>query len=139
MPDTIFDRIVRGEAPAHRVWEDGAFLAFLDTRPSRPGHVLLIPKEVSERGGDDVFALPPDVYAALWERARRLAGPVREAMDARRVGVVVEGFGVAHAHVHLIPLDKVGDLGPQSEEPVSHGELAAVASKIRQAVEAAGV
>ena len=93
MLDTIFDRIVRGEAPAYRVWEDDAFLAFLDTRPSRPGHVLLIPKEVPERGGDDVFALPPDVYAALWERARRLAGPVREAMGARRVGAVVEGFG----------------------------------------------
>ena len=138
MSDTVFDRIVRGEAPAHRVWEDDAFLAFLDTRPSRPGHVLLIPKEVPD-GGGDVFALPPDVYAALWERARRLAGPIRDAMGARRVGAVVEGFGVAHAHVHLIPLDRIGDLGPQAEEPVSHGELAAVAARIREAVGAAGL
>lgn len=139
MPDTIFDQIVRGDAPAHRVWEDGDFLAFLDTRPSRPGHVLLVPKEVPERGGDDLFALPPDQYAALWERVRRLAEPIRTAMGARRVGVVVEGFGVAHVHVHLIPLDREGDLGPQAEEPVSHGELAAVAARIREAVEAAGV
>ena len=139
MPETVFDRIVRGDAPAHRVWEDDAFLAFLDTRPSRPGHVLLIPKAVPERGGDDVFALPPDLYAALWERARRLAGPLREAMGARRVGAVVEGFGVAHAHVHLVPLHAVGDLGPQAEEPAPDDELAAVAATIRAALEAAGV
>ena len=135
MPDTVFDQIVRGEVPAHRVWEDDAYLAFLDVRPSRPGHVLLIPKDA----GDDVFALPPDVYAGLWERARRLAVPIREAMDAARVGAVVEGFGVAHAHVHLIPLDQIGDLGPQADEPVSHGELAAIATQIREAIEAAGV
>lgn len=86
-----------------------------------------------------MFALPPDQYAALWDRVRRLSEPVRTAMGAHRVGVVVEGFGVAHAHVHLIPLDKIGDLKPQSEVPASHGELAAVAAKIRTAVEAAGV
>ena len=139
MTDTIFDRIVRGEAPAHRVWEDDGFLAFLDIRPSQPGHTLLIPKQVPERGGDDVFALPPDQYAALWDRARRLTGPIREAMGTRRVGAVVEGFGVAHAHVHLIPLNGIGDLRPQPDEPVSHGELAAVAARIRAAVEAAGL
>ena len=139
MPETVFDRIVRGDAPAHRVWEDDAFLAFLDTRPSRPGHVLLIPKAVPERGGDDVFALPPDLYAALWERARRLAPPIRDALGAQRVGAVVEGFGVAHAHVHLVPLDAVGDLGPQADEPAPDGELAAVAEKVRAAVADAGV
>ena len=139
MPETVFDRIVRGDAPAHRVWEDDAFLAFLDTRPSQPGHVLLIPKRVPDDGGDDVFALPPDVYAALWDRARRLAGPVREAMGARRVGAVVEGFGVAHAHVHLVPLRGVGDLGPQADEPAPDAELAAIAARIRAAVEAAGL
>ena len=135
MPDTVFGRIVRGDAPAHRVWEDTDFLAFLDTRPSRPGHTLLIPKEA----GGDVFALPPDVYAGLWDRARRLAGPIREAMNATRVGAVVEGFGVDHAHVHLIPLDREGDLQPQADEPAPDAELAAVAQKIRAAVEAAGV
>lgn len=135
MSDSIFAQIVRGEAPAHRVWEDEAYLAFLDVRPSRPGHVLLIPKEA----GDSVFDLPDAVYAGLWERVRRLAEPIREAMDAVRVGVVVEGFGVPHAHVHLIPLHTIGDLAPQSEEPVSHGELAVVADRIRAAVEAAGV
>ncbi len=135
MPDTVFDQIVRGDVPAHCVWQDDGYLAFLDVRPSRPGHVLLIPKEA----GDDVFRLPADVYAGLWERARRLAEPIRDAMGAARVGVVVEGFGVAHAHVHLIPLDGPGDLAPQADEPVSHGELAAVAGTIRAAVEAAGV
>lgn len=133
--DTIFSQIVRGEAPAHRVWEDDDFLAFLDNRPSRPGHTLLIPKEA----GDDVFALPYDVYLGLWERARRLAEPIRQAMGAKRVGAVVEGFGVAHAHVHLIPLNRIGDLAPQSDEPASPDELAALADRIRQSIAAAGL
>lgn len=133
--DTIFDRIVRGEAPAHRVWEDDGYLAFLDVRPSQPGHVLLIPK----RAGGDVFALPPDVYAGLWDRARRLVPPIREAMGARRVGAVVEGFGVDHAHVHLIPLNEIGDLQPQADRPAPDEELAAVAARVRAAIEVAGL
>ena len=137
MTETPFDRIVRGDAPAHRVWEDETYLAFLDVRPSCPGHTLLIPKRVPEAGGDDVFALPPALYAGLWERARWLAEPLREAMEAARIGLVVEGFGVDHAHVHLIPLHGPGDLRPQAQEPVSHGELAALAARIRAAIEAA--
>jgi histidine triad (HIT) family protein len=135
VPDTIFDRIVRGEAPAHRLWEDEAYLAFLDIHPSQSGHTLLIPK----RAGGDVFDLAPGVYAGLWDRARRLSGPLREATGAARIGVVVEGFQVDHAHVHLIPLHRIGDLRPPPEEAAPDAELAATAARIRAAVEAAGL
>lgn len=134
MPDSIFAQIVRGEAPAHRVWEDDAFLAFLDLRPIRPGHTLLIPKEAP----DSVFDLAPEVYAGLWERARRLEAPLREATGARRVGLVVEGFGVPHAHVHLVPIDALGDLDPCRQRPASHGELSALATRIREAIAEVG-
>jgi histidine triad (HIT) family protein len=127
MSPSIFTKIVRGEVPAHRVWEDEEFLAFLDTRPVRPGHVLLIPK----REVDYVFDLPGELYARLWERARRLAGALREATGAARIGIAVEGLSVPHVHVHLVPVSRPGDLDPSKQRPVPDEELARMAEAIR--------
>lgn len=102
---SIFSRIVAGELPAHRVYEDAAHLAFLDIRPIQPGHTLVIPKrEVAY-----LFALAPHEQAALWDVVRRVEAGVRTATGAPRVVVMVVGWEVPHVHVHLIPTFRLAD------------------------------
>ena len=104
----VFCEIVAGRIPSYKVWEDGDFIAFLDIKPIRPGHILLVPKEHH----DSVFDLPAPLYARAFETARKLAGPLGKHFHVPRVGIVVEGFGVAHAHVHLVPISEAGQLNP---------------------------
>lgn len=104
---TIFTKIIAGEVPCKKVWEDEHHLAFLDIRPVRPGHTLVIPKrEVSY-----LFELEPDEYAALWNAARTVEEKLRKATGCARVVVMVIGWEVAHVHIHLIPTDELGDVG----------------------------
>lgn len=130
MNDSLFSKIIRGESPAHRVWEDDQFLAILDIRPIHAGHVLLIPKQPV----DNVFELEQGVYEALWRRIRELARPLQTASGAVRIGIAVEGFGVPHAHVHLVPLFEPGDLDANKQHEVSAVELAAMAQRIREVI-----
>ena len=103
---SIFSRIVAGELPAYKVAEDADHLAFLDITPLVEGHTLVIPK----REVDYIFDLPAAQLAALHVFAQRVALGVQAAVPCRRVGVAVIGLEVPHAHIHLIPLNKVGDM-----------------------------
>ena len=103
---SVFSRIVSGELPAYKVAEDGRHLAFLDLTPLVEGHTLVIPK----REVDYIFDLPADELAALHVFAQRVARGVRAAVPCKRVGVAVIGLEVPHAHIHLIPLNKVTDM-----------------------------
>lgn len=103
---SIFSRIVSGELPAYKVAEDGRHLAFLDLTPLVEGHTLVIPK----REVDYIFDLPADELAALHVFAQRVARGVQAAVPCKRVGVAVIGLEVPHAHIHLIPLNKVADM-----------------------------
>ncbi|GAA3927292.1 nuclease A inhibitor family protein [Hymenobacter algoricola] len=103
---SIFSRIVSGELPAYKVAEDDAHLAFLDITPLVEGHTLVIPK----REVDYIFDLPAAELAALHLFAQRVAQGVRAAVPCKRVGVAVIGLEVPHAHIHLIPMNKVADL-----------------------------
>ncbi|WP_310390905.1 nuclease A inhibitor family protein [Hymenobacter sp.] len=103
---SIFSRIVSGELPAHKVAEDGRHLAFLDITPLVEGHTLVIPK----REVDYIFDLPTDELAALHAFSQRVAKAVQAAVPCKRIGVAVIGLEVPHAHIHLIPMQKVADL-----------------------------
>jgi len=103
---TIFERIVAGQIPCHKVWEDDAHLAFLDINPRVPGHTLVIPK----RATDYLFDLGPSEMAALWEAARVVAEKLKTRLGCARVCVWVYGFEVPHVHVHLIPMNTLGDV-----------------------------
>lgn len=103
---SIFSRIVAGELPAYKVAEDADHLAFLDITPLVEGHTLVIPK----REVDYVFDLPAAQLAALTVFAQRVALGVGAAVPCRRVGVAVIGLEVPHAHIHLIPMNKVADM-----------------------------
>ncbi len=124
---SIFSRIVAGEIPAHRLREDDRFLAFLDVRPIRPGHALVIPKEEI----DHFFELPDDLLGELMVFAKPVANAIRSVTGAARVGCAVVGVEVPHAHLHLIPVDSVGDLDFRKASPAQQDDLAAMADRIR--------
>jgi histidine triad (HIT) family protein len=124
---TIFTRIIQGEIPSHRIYEDEDTCAFLDINPARPGHTLVVPRQ--EAPG--VFDLDPDAYEALWRAVRRVARQLERATGCERVVVVVYGADVPHAHVHLIPLEAGGHLPFPEPRPASPDDLAAMAQRIR--------
>ncbi|MGO9498893.1 MAG: HIT family protein [Solirubrobacteraceae bacterium] len=127
---SIFSRIVAREIPAHIVYEDSDFLAFLDIRPIREGHTLVISKaEVP-----DVFDLPDELLEGLLLFARPVARAIQRVTQATRVGMAVIGLEVLHAHVHLVPIDGVNDIDFRRASPAADEDLAATADRIRAAL-----
>jgi histidine triad (HIT) family protein len=125
---TLFSRIVAGEIPCHRICEDEYHLAFLDIMPLVMGHVLVIPK----REVDYIFDLSGPEMAALWLFAQGVAKAVEKAVPCKRIGVAVIGLEVPHAHIHLVPLQTVGDINFSKEKlhPIDTS-LAEMAALIR--------
>lgn len=103
---TIFSKIAAGEIPSYRVAENDRYFAFLDINPVAPGHVLVIPREEN----DYIFNLDDSTYEGLWLFAKRVAEAMKEVMPCQRIGVAVIGLEVPHAHIHLIPITKEGDM-----------------------------
>jgi histidine triad (HIT) family protein len=103
---TIFSKIVAGEIPAYKVAESNDFLAFLDISPLTEGHVLVIPKKEV----DYLFDLDDETYAGLQLFAKIVAVGLKKAIPCERIGVVVMGLEVPHAHIHLIPMNQAGDI-----------------------------
>ena len=130
MPDCIFCKIVSKEIPASTVWENERFLTILDVQPINPGHLLIIPKQHV----DVIYDLPADLYQEVFEIAKQLSVPLQKAMQPKRIGMSVEGFGVPHAHVHLIPINAVGELNPERARTVDQEELKQIAEKIKQEI-----
>jgi histidine triad (HIT) family protein len=130
MDDCVFCQIIQGKLSAHKIWEDERFLAILDINPNTPGHTLLLPK-IHE---PYVFNLTPGLYSGLFERARALSKPILEVSQAKRIGLVIQGFNVPHVHLHLIPMNDVHDLDATRATPASDAELFGMASRIVQAI-----
>lgn len=127
---SIFTRIVEREIPAHILREDSDFLAFLDVRPIREGHTLVIPKAEVR----DVFDLEEQLLAGLLPFARPVAKAIQEVTKATRIGMAVVGLEVPHAHVHLVPIDGLHDLDFRRASPAADDDLAATAERIRAAL-----
>ncbi|MEM6963390.1 MAG: HIT family protein [Bacteroidota bacterium] len=122
---SIFTKIIKGEIPCHKIAESEDYFAFLDINPWSEGHTLVIPKKEI----DYIFDLDDDTYEGLMKFSKRVAAAVEKAIDCKRIGVLVEGLEVPHAHVHLIPI--VSNLIPKKRPRVSQEELAKTAEKIR--------
>lgn len=127
---TIFSKIISGEIPCHKVAEDGKCLAFLDIRPVVYGHTLVVPKiEV-----DYIFDLEDDMYTHLHLFAKKVARVLDQEMDCLRIGVMVAGLEVPHAHIHLIPMNAISDLSFTNERPaISSEEMAKLAKRLSSA------
>lgn len=125
---SIFTKIVRGEIPAHKVYEDERTFAFLDIYSPTPGHTLVIPKTQVEF----VWDLDESDYQALMDTAKKVALRIREVLDVPYVGEKVVGVDVPHAHIHLIPFSTTEEFArpdAQNTEP-DHDALAQMAAKL---------
>lgn len=110
---SIFSKIIAGEIPCHKVAEDDHCLAFLDIRPIVFGHTLVIPKVET----DYIFDMDDASLAHLHVFAKRVARVLREEVDCLRIGVMVAGLEVPHAHIHLVPMQSIGDLSFTNPRP----------------------
>lgn len=109
---TIFSKIINGEIPAYKVAESDDFLAFLDINPLAEGHTLVIPKKEI----DYVFDMDEEAYSKFFLFARKVARAVKKVVPCTKIGVAVIGLEVAHAHIHLVPINDVYDIDFKKEK-----------------------
>lgn len=129
---TIFSKIINGEIPCYKVAETNDFLAFLDVRPLTAGHTLVIPK----REVDYIFDIDDEQFAGLHLFAKIVAKAVKTAIPCKRIGVAVIGLEVAHAHIHLVPMNAIGDLNFEKERvQLSAEQFEKIANDIRLALQ----
>ena len=128
MQESIFTKIINGEIPCHKVFEDAFTFAFLDIHPVQPGHTLVVPKKQVPF----VWDLDAETYTALMDTVLRVAHQLRTVLKPGYVGEIIEGVEIAHAHVKLIPftsVDQFRRLPDDLAEP-DHEALAAMAAKL---------
>lgn len=128
MKDSIFTKIVRGEIPSHKIYEDDKVYAFLDIHPVQPGHTLVIPKKQVKY----VWDMEDVDYQAVMAVAKKLAKNMREKLQKPYVGEIVEGLDVPHAHVHLIPFSTAEEFHthPDMTADPDHKSLEEIAKKL---------
>ena len=129
MEDSVFTKIIKGEIPSYKIYEDDKTFAFLDINPLTSGHVLVVPKTQAEV----IWDLEADDYQALMETVQKVGKRLRDVMEAPFIGVEVIGIDVPHAHVHVVPFTTPADLhrhAAPTEEP-DHSALEKVAEKVR--------
>ena len=126
---TIFTRIAKGEIPSYKVAENEDFYAFLDINPLVKGHTLVIPR----REVDYYFDMQDDELARYQQFAKRVALAIKKAFPCKKVAQVVLGLEVAHAHIHLIPMQTEQDADFRREKlKLSEEEFKEIAAKIQQ-------
>lgn len=106
---TIFTKIIKGEIPAFKVAENDKFCAFLDVSPLAKGHTLVVPK-LPEPEANYIFDLDDDLLAEMMVFAKKIAKGIEKVVPCKRIGVAVIGLEVPHVHMHLVPMNKEGDL-----------------------------
>lgn len=128
MEDSIFTKIIRGEIPSHKIYEDEQTYAFLDIHPITPGHVLVVPKQQVAF----VWDLDDPTYQALMATTKKLAAHIRSALGVPFVGEQIIGVDVPHAHVHLIPFTEIAEYRqfPDMTTEPDHELLAQIAQKL---------
>ncbi len=125
---SIFTRIINGEIPCHKLFENKTYFAFLDLRPINPGHTLVIPKKET----DYFFDLEDESLGGIMVFSKKIAQALKKAVPCKKIGMIVAGLEVPHAHIHLIPIiGSVHDLAFANAKSAEPEALAAVAKKIR--------
>ena len=128
MSDSIFTKIIKGEIPCYKIAEDERYIAFLDVFPIKKGHTLVVPKVQI----DYLFDLDDSLLSDLMIFAKIVAQKMERAISCERIGIAVIGLEVPHAHIHLVPLDTVGDIDfSQPKLQLSAMEMTEIADSIR--------
>ncbi len=115
----IFCDIINNKVESLKVWDDKNFILLLDANPINPGHLLLIPK----KHAPDVFNLPELQYVELFTLAKKVTKILKSISGAKRIGLAIEGFGVPHAHIHLVPVNRGNELNPLRAKKIPFGVL----------------
>lgn len=125
---TIFSRIITGEIPSYKLAEEDRFFAFLDINPMAKGHTLVVPKQET----DYLFDLDDTLLSEMMLFAKKVAKAIEAAVSCERVGVMVIGLEVPHAHIHLIPINREGDMNLANPRVnLSNEEFEEIAANIR--------
>lgn len=125
---SLFTRIINGEIPCHKICEDENYFAFLEIRPINPGHTLVVPKKEV----DYLFDVDDECLGGMMVFAKKIAHAVKKGVECKRLGVMVAGLEVPHAHIHLIPITELGDLNFDNQQPAENDDLARIAEEIRK-------
>ena len=124
---SIFTKIILGEIPSYKIYEDENYYAFLDINPNALGHTLCIPKKEV----DKLFDLDDETYKGLMIFSKKIAEALKKAVDCQRIGISVIGLEVPHVHVHLIPINKMDDMSFNSKIKLSDDEFVDIMEKIK--------
>ena len=124
---SLFSKIIAGEIPCYKVAETKNCIAFLDVFPLEEGHVLVVPKKEI----DYIFDIDDELYKGLFVFAKQVAVKLKKAIPCAKVGVMVAGLEVPHAHIHLIPFNGLNELTFARAKAMDNAELAQIAQKIR--------
>ncbi|MCD6113593.1 MAG: HIT family protein [Bacteroidales bacterium] len=128
---SIFSKIVKGEIPSYKVAENDKYYAFLDINPLMKGHTLVIPKKET----DYIFDINDDEFQGLFLFAKKIALAIDNVIDCKRVGIVVMGLEVPHAHIHLIPMNRETDISFSNPKlKLTNDEFCEIAEKINNAL-----
>ena len=132
---TIFTRIINGEIPSYKVAENDKFYAFLDINPLQKGHTLVVPK-LPEPEADYIFDLDDEILSEMLVFSKQIAKGIKAATNCKRVGVAVIGLEVPHVDMHLIPINKEGDMSFSNKKmTLPAEEMAEIANSIAKAME----
>ena len=127
---SLFSKIIEGEIPCYKVAENDSFLAFLDIMPIKEGHVLVIPKIET----DYIFDIDDNQLGEMMIFAKSVAKKIEKVFTCNRIGVTVIGLEVPHAHIHLIPIDKLDDMNfAKPKLSLNADQLAQIAKKLSEA------
>ena len=124
---SIFTKIIKGEIPCYKIAEDDNFLAFLDVNPNAKGHTLCVPKQEI----DKIFDIEDDLYLGLMQFSKKIAAALEKTVPCKRIGMAVIGLEVPHAHVHLIPLNEMGEMTFKHKVSLTKEEFEALAKNIQ--------
>lgn len=131
---TIFTKIINGEIPSYKVAENDKFYAFLDINPLQKGHTLIVPK-LAEPEADYIFDLEDDILSEMLVFSKKVTHGIKAATGCKRVGVAVIGLEVPHVHMHLIPINKEGDMSfANPKMTLPSNEMEEIANSIVEAI-----
>ena len=124
---SVFSKIISGEIPSYKIYEDESFLAFLDINPNAIGHTLCIPKKEI----DQIFDLDDKTLSELIIFSKKIAIAIKKAVVCERVGMSVIGLEVPHVHVHLIPINNMNDMSFDSKINMTESQFTETMNKIK--------
>jgi len=128
---TIFTKIINNEIPSYKIAEDNNYYAFLDINPLAEGHTLVIPKKET----DNIFDIEDEEYKGLFLFSKKIAKAIKKVIPCEKVGVAIIGLEVAHAHIHLVPINSIYDLDFKKPKlKLTESQFHEIAKKIKQAI-----